>query len=245
MIALAASFAAGADENDEATPAERCGVASNCGGIGGWRLILLAKDPDGAESPADDEPVEDSEMPVDNRSPSPVGSIDDRRLTVGGASATVDVAPFFSDPDDDPLTYSASSSDTQVATASVSGSIVTVAPVGAGTATIRVTARDPGDLTAEQTLGVNVTGASGDSYCRDGDTIQPGGECDVYNTNFTFEVSASGTACVRTGGISLCASGGRHSYRNSTFNGVTITFVAERNDDNSWTIEDVEPEPPG
>ena len=87
-----------------------------------------------------------------------------------------------------------------------------------------------------------VVGGDEDSYCRDGDTVPTGGECDIYNTNFTFDVSASGTGCVRAGGISLCSSGS-HSYRNSTFNGVTITFVGERNDDNSWAIEDVEPEP--
>ena len=87
-----------------------------------------------------------------------------------------------------------------------------------------------------------VVGGDEDSYCRDGDTVPTGGECDSYDTNFTFDVSASGTGCVRASGISLCSSGS-HNYRNSTFNGVTITFVAQRNDDLSWAIEDVEPEP--
>ncbi len=142
-IATTSGFAAPADENDVAAPAEDCGTASNCGGIGGWRLIFLAKDPDDA-SVEDTEPVADPEEPVDNRAPGPVGSIDDQELTVGGESATVDVAPFFSDPDGDELTYAASSSDEQVATASASGSSVTVAPVAEGTATVTVTARDPG-----------------------------------------------------------------------------------------------------
>lgn len=87
-----------------------------------------------------------------------------------------------------------------------------------------------------------VVGGDEDSYCRDGDTVPAGGECDIYDTNFTFDVSASGRGCIQAGGISLCASGS-HNYRNSTFNGVTITFVAERNDDLSWAIENVEPEP--
>ena len=82
-----------------------------------------------------------------------------------------------------------------------------------------------------------------DSYCRDGDTIQPDGECDIYDTTFSFDVSASGTGCIRAGGMNLCSTG-THGYRSSTFNGVTVTFVAERDDDDSWAIEDVEPEPP-
>ena len=82
-----------------------------------------------------------------------------------------------------------------------------------------------------------------DSYCRDGDTLQPDGECDIYDTTFSFDVSASGTGCIRAGGMNLCSTG-THGYRNSTFNGVTVTFVAQRDDDDSWAIVDVEPEPP-
>ena len=241
-LATTAAIAAPGDENDVAAPSDDCGAASNCGGIGGWRLILLAKDGDDA-SVEDTEPVEDPEEPVDNRAPGPVGSIDDQELTVGGESATVDVAPFFSDPDGDELTYAASSSDEQVATASASGSSVTVAPVAAGTATITVTARDPGGLTAEQTFGARVTAASGDSYCSDGDTIQPGGECDIYGTTFSFDVDSNGRGCLRAGGFVSCAGSGL-SLRNTTINGVRITFVASRNDNNSWAIEEVSPEPP-
>ena len=107
-ITTMAAFAAPADENNDASPNEDCGTASNCGGIGGWRVILLAKDANvtSAESPSDRDHVEDSEEPVENRSPSPLGSINDQTLTVGGKSATVDVAPFFSDADGDDLTYS-------------------------------------------------------------------------------------------------------------------------------------------
>ena len=237
VIVTTAGFAAPADENDVAAPAEDCGEASNCGGIGGWRLIFLAKDPDDA-SVEDTEPVEDPEEPVDNRAPGPVGSIDDQELTVGGESATVDVAPFFSDPDGDELSYAASSSDEQVATASASGSSVTVAPVAEGTATVTVAARDPGGLTVEQTFGVNVTAASEDSYCRPDDVIQPGGSCDVYSTSTKFDVSSTGQGCLRTGSSTSCAGGGIN-VRSSN-----LTFVAARNDNNSWTIEEVSPEPP-
>ena len=41
-ITTMAAFAAPADENNDASPNEDCGTASNCGGSGGWRVILLA-----------------------------------------------------------------------------------------------------------------------------------------------------------------------------------------------------------
>ena len=85
-------------------------------------------------------------------------------------------------------------------------------------------------------------GGGGDSYCRDDDTIQPGGECEIHGTNVAFDVSEEGRGCVRSGGIVLC-DGNAMSYRNTTLNGERITLVADRNRDDSWTIDDVEPEP--
>jgi len=85
-------------------------------------------------------------------------------------------------------------------------------------------------------------GGGSDSYCRDGDTVDPGAGCDIYDTRVAFDVSASGTGCLRSGGFTSC-SGRSQTWRNATINGETITFVAERNDDDAWTVEDVEPEP--
>ena len=158
-LASAAGFAAPADENDDATPSEDCGVASNCGGLGGWRVILLATDgvDAGGDAGGDVEDPVETEEPISNRAPFSVGSITDLGLTAGGESVTVDAAPYFSDPDGDDLAYGASSSSGRIATATVSGSVVTVAPVAEGTATITVTANDPGGLTAEQTFNATVS----------------------------------------------------------------------------------------
>ena len=93
--------------------------------------------------------------PPANRAPVAVGSLGTLTIDVG-AEVTVNVASNFNDPDGDALTYAASTSDAAVATASVSGSTVAVTGTGAGTATVTVTARDPGGLTATQTLGVTV-----------------------------------------------------------------------------------------
>ncbi len=215
-------------------------------------MILLATDRNdaGGDAGGDVEDPVEPEEPIGNRAPVSAGSITDLELEAGGESGTVDAAPYFSDPDGDDLSYSASTSDPQVATVTVSGSSVTVAPVAEGTARITVTARDRGALSAEQTFDVNVSeeavdggGGGTDSYCRDGDVVQPGRDCEIYEASVTFDVSASGRGCVRSGGINLC-NGNSLSYRNTTLNGQRITFVADRNDDDSWTIEDVEPEPP-
>ena len=92
---------------------------------------------------------------VGNRAPVTVGSIPAEGLNPG-QSRTIDVASYFRDPDGDALTYAASSSNTGVATASVSGSRVTVTGVATGSATVTVTASDPAGLTATQTIAVTV-----------------------------------------------------------------------------------------
>ena len=92
---------------------------------------------------------------VTNRAPTAVGTIPNQTLTVGGAAVTIDVSSKFSDPDNDTLTYIATSSGTSVATVSVSTAQVTITPVAVGSATITVTASD-GSLTATQTISVTV-----------------------------------------------------------------------------------------
>ena len=82
-----------------------------------------------------------------------------------------------------------------------------------------------------------------DTYCRPNQTIQPGDRCDIYSrTNHYFEVSSTGQGCYRASGITLCG-GNSLNYRNTVINGVSITFVASRNSDDSWTISEVEPSP--
>ena len=96
-----------------------------------------------------------------NRAPLATGSIPAQTLSVGGRAASVDVAQYFTDPDGDALTYTASSSRTDIATAAASSSTVTLTPVAAGTATVTVTARDPDGLSATQSMAVTVQAAGG------------------------------------------------------------------------------------
>ena len=77
-----------------------------------------------------------------NQPPVAVGIVADRELLVGATAVVVDVAGAFDDPDDDTLTYAASSSVTSVATLSRSGSMITITPASAGRTIITVTATD-------------------------------------------------------------------------------------------------------
>lgn len=89
-------------------------------------------------------------------SPVAQGSIPDQTL-LEGATETLDVEPYFTDPDDDALTYTvAVLSGASAAAVTVSGSVVTIRGLAAGTARVRVTAADPGGLTAEQAFDVRV-----------------------------------------------------------------------------------------
>ena len=91
-----------------------------------------------------------------NRAPVAVGEIPPVHMALG-EEFKAPVVQFFSDPDDDELTYAAVSGDTMVVTASMTGSLITVVGVGAGETTIMVTATDPEGLSATQTANFTVT----------------------------------------------------------------------------------------
>ena len=96
-----------------------------------------------------------------NAPPMVSGTIPAQTLEPGGEAA-FNLAEYFSDPDGDALTFSASSSNTGVATTQIAGSLLTIAGIAPGDATVTVSATDPGDLSAEQTVMVTVEEASMD-----------------------------------------------------------------------------------
>ena len=95
--------------------------------------------------------------PAANRPAISDGMLQDRTLEVGSAVA-VELAGAFWDPDDDALTYGATSSVPSVAAVAVSGSTLTVAAASPGTASVTVTATDAGGSngTAAQSFTVTV-----------------------------------------------------------------------------------------
>ena len=155
-----------------------------------------------------------------NRAPQPVGFISDL-FQVEGTEVSVDVEPHFVDPDGDPLEYAAVSSDTEVATVSTSNGTVIVAGESVGTATITVTATDPGGLTATQSFDITfelpnqtpqAVGTIADMEVEAGSTVvvevarhfaDPDGDALVYaatsSDHGTATVAVSGSAVTVTG----------------------------------------------
>ncbi|MYD60369.1 MAG: hypothetical protein F4W91_04960, partial [Gemmatimonadetes bacterium] len=90
-----------------------------------------------------------------NSPPLTNGTIAAQTMMVG-TSGTVDVSGYFRDPDNDQLTYTAMSSDENIATVSTMGSVITITPMSSGSVTITVTGSD-GRLGVNQTFIVTVS----------------------------------------------------------------------------------------
>ena len=92
---------------------------------------------------------------VPNRAPMPSDSIPPQ-IVVLGSPTTVEMAPFFADPDGDALTFVAAVADSAVAEASVAERSVVLTAVAKGETTVTVTAADAEGLTAVQMFAVTV-----------------------------------------------------------------------------------------
>lgn len=90
-----------------------------------------------------------------NRAPRPTATIPDQALAPG-RQLSVDLGSYFTDPDGDQLDYAATTSTSTIASVAVSSDSATVTGHAEGTATISVTATDPGGLTANQSFDVRV-----------------------------------------------------------------------------------------
>ena len=99
-----------------------------------------------------------------NTAPIVANSVASQSLTLGGSSVALDLAEpvVFTDAEGDALSYVASSSDEAIATAALTGSVVTIAAVGSGSATITVTATDLGGESAAVEFEVGVGRLAGD-----------------------------------------------------------------------------------
>ena len=117
---------------------------------GNTTVTVTAEDPGGQTASID------IDVLVPNRKPIARGRMDNVRTMPGGKRQSV-VNEFFTDPDGQPLEYSASSSDPSVAMAEIVDSLkLRVTGVSLGTATVTVVATDPGKLTAEREMEVSV-----------------------------------------------------------------------------------------
>ena len=177
-------------------------LAASCGGDGGTTV-----------------PPVDPPAPQ-NRAPVAQGSIGALTIAVG-ASVTTNVASNFNDPDGDALTYSAATSDAAVATATVSGSQVTTTGEAAGTATITITARDPGGLTATQTMAVTVEAVNSPP------TITGTVEDQTLNVGDTFTADVAGLFTDPDGdALTFAATSSDAAVATASVSGDTLTVEA-------------------
>ena len=124
---------------------------------GSATLTVTARDPGGLAA------TQSVSVTVErpNAAPTASGTIP-AQVIEAGKEVSFNLAEYFSDPDGDALEFAASSSDTDVAATQLSGSLLTIAGVAPGDATVTATATDPGGLSAEHTVTVTVEEASMD-----------------------------------------------------------------------------------
>ena len=91
-----------------------------------------------------------------NRAPELHRALRGLTLKVGGSAETVALGDHFSDPNGDRLTYERSITPAGIISTTLVEADLRVRPVAAGTATVTVTARDPGGLEAQGTMEVRV-----------------------------------------------------------------------------------------
>ena len=146
----ALEYSASSSDPGVATASTSGGVLTLAGVARGTAAVTVtATDPDGGNV------SQSFPVTVPNRAPEAVGTIAKQSLTANGTK-TVGLAPYFTDPDGDMLSYAVSSANPQVAVGSAAGGVLTIRAVGSGSTTITVTARDPGGLAATQTVTVDV-----------------------------------------------------------------------------------------
>ncbi len=115
---------------------------------GTTKIAITAKDGRGGETIAE---LLVTVLPAPNRSPIVTNTPQAVTLITGRSATDVDLSKLFSDPDDDVLTYEAVTSDVYAAQTSVHASTLSVTPGAAGTASIKVYARDGrgGEITTD------------------------------------------------------------------------------------------------
>ena len=123
-------------------------------GTGTATVTVTAEDPEGLEA-STAFAVAVVEASDENRAPAVVGTVAAQTLEKDG-SRTLDASTYFTDPDNDDLDFSTRSSDIEVVTVAVSDDQVQLQATSLGTATVTISAEDPGGLDAEQSFVVTV-----------------------------------------------------------------------------------------
>ena len=131
-------------------------ITFNVIGLGEVRMTVLAEDPEGVTAFVT---FTVTVLPP-NIAPEAVGEIPAQTLRVGDPAVALNLAPFFTDADGDPLTFTTGTADGSILTVDIAGSVVTMTAVAAGETTMTVTATDPRGESAMQKVAVTVLPAN-------------------------------------------------------------------------------------
>ena len=188
-------------------------------------------DGDGIQEIIDPSPYGNEDV---NAAPVVDNAIDDIELLVGGDSFFQDLNAVFHDEDGDSLSFSTSSSEETIVSATVSGSILTITAVAVGTATITVTADDGRGGSTQTSFDVTVTSnaapivitaiddieliVGSDNFTRDLSTVFSDPDGDALNFSASSSNEAVVTAVVSDSILTAAA---------ITVGGATITATAD------------------
>ena len=131
-------------------------VIFNVNGLGEITMTIIAQDGAGATA------FGSFKVTVldPNAAPEAVGTIPPQTLRLEDPGLALRLGSYFTDADNDPLTYMAVSADKGVVTVEVTEAIVTLTAVAEGGSTVTVTATDPGGKSATQEILVTVLPAN-------------------------------------------------------------------------------------
>ena len=167
---------------------------------------------------------------VPNRAPIVLGAIDSRELPAG-ESVGVDVSGHFTEPDGQQLSFEFSVSDQNVVSFSAAGPVVTIVAQAKGTATVTVTATDPGGLSATQSFQATVPNRAPAAHgSMPEQTIEVGANAAMDITDYFSDpdgdalayTAASSDASV----VAVSLAGGDLSVAAITKGGATVTVTA-------------------
>ena len=131
-------------------------ITFNVVGLGEAKMTVIAEDPEEARAFVEFTVT----VLTPNDAPVTAAAIPAQTLRVGDPDVALNLAPYFTDADGDPLTFTARSTDGSILTVDIAGSVVTMTAVAAGETTITVTATDPRGESAMQVVAVTALPAN-------------------------------------------------------------------------------------